>query len=146
MGILKLTATGVKLVAAGALAVGGLYALGKSKDNEQSKDFASNVDVDIKTLLAKAGISELQSKNLFANPEPSGTLNENLVSVILHIRRSEGLYERTVLVRVAANGQTRDLEATRSYDSDHLPVAIVDEILKSRKSAVEWLIYSKTKV
>ena len=144
MSILKLTATGVKLAAAGALALGGLYALGKSKDNEQSNDFASNVDADIKTLLAKVGMSELQSKNLFSSPEPCGTLNANLVSVVLRIRRSEGLYERAVVVSVMANGRVQDIEATRNYDSDHMPVSIVDEILKSGKSSGEWLIYSKT--
>ena len=146
MGILKLTTAGVKLVAAGALAVGGLYALGKSKDKNQSDSFAANVDADIKTLLARAGVSELQSKNLFSDPAPSGTLDANLLSIILRISRGDGLYARSVTVKTTAGGIAREFEATRNYDSDHMPVAIVDEILKSGRTTIEWMIYSKAKV
>ena len=142
MSILKLATSGVKLVAATALAAGGLYALGKSKDNEQTNDFASNIDTDIQKLLEKAGLSELSSRRLFSQPAQSGTLNRNLDSIKLRIRRTENLYERVVIVSAVVNGQKQDIEATRNYDSDHVPLSVSEELLKSGKSSVEWIIYA----
>lgn len=143
MGILKLATTGAKLVAATALAAGGLYALGKSKDNEQANDFASNIDADIQKLLEKAGMSELSSRRLFTQPVQGGTLNGNLDSIKLRICRTGSLYERIVVVSVVVNGQKQDIEATRNYDSDYMPISITEEMLRSGKPSVEWMIYSK---
>ena len=140
MGILT---SGAKLVAATALAAGGLYALGKSKDNKQSNDFTSNIDADIQKLLEKAGMPELSSRCLFSQPAHCGTLNGNLDSIKLRIRRVESLYERTVIVSAVVSGQKQDIEATRNYDSDYMPISITEEILKSGKPFVEWVIYSK---
>lgn len=140
MGILT---SGAKLVAATALAAGGLYALGKSKDNKQSNDFTSNIDADIQKLLEKAGMPELSSRCLFSQPAHCGTLNGNLDSIKLRIRRVESLYERTVIVSAVVNGQEQDIETTRNYDSDYMPIKITEEMLKSGKSSIEWVIYSK---
>ena len=140
MGILT---SGAKLLAATALAAGGFYALGKSKDSEQSNDFASNIDVDIQKLLERADMPELSSRCLFSQPAQGGTLNANLDSIKLRIRRTESMYERTVIVSATVNGQEQDIEATRNYDSDYMPIQITEEILKSGKSSIEWVIYSK---
>ena len=137
MSILKLAAT------AGVVTASVLYALGKSKDKEQSEDFASNVDSDIQTLLEKAAMVNCSHQQLFSCPVPNGSLGENLYSIKLRVCRVENLYERTVTVTAMSNGRKEEFEAMRKYDSDYLPSAIMCELLKSDKSSVEWLIYSK---
>ena len=118
-------------------------ALGKSKDSERSNDFASNIDVDIQKLLERAGMPELSSSRLFSQPAQGGTLNANLDSIKLRIRRTESMYERTVIVSATVNGQEQDIEATRNYESDYMPIQITEEMLKSGKSSIECVIYSK---